>query len=75
MNNSFVQRQAAHLAERAMKEANDDLPMAVQAAYRLALGRAPTPEETARALAAAKERSLTSVCWALLNSTEFVYIR
>ena len=75
MNNTFVQRQAAHLAERALNEANQDLPDAVQATYRLALGRPPTPGETARALAAAKERGLTSICWALLNSTEFVYIR
>ena len=75
MNNTFVQRQAAHLAERALNEANQDFPDAVQAAYRLALGRPPTPGETARALAAAKERGLTSICWALLNSTEFVYIR
>ena len=75
MNNTFVQRQADRLAERAMKEASDDLPNAIAAAYRLALSRTSTPEETTRALAAAKVRSLASVCWALLNSTECVYIR
>ena len=75
MNNSFVQRQADRLAERAMKEANDDLPKAIQAAYRLAFSRPPTPEETARALAVSKERSLTSVCWVLLNASEFLYVR
>jgi hypothetical protein len=75
MNNSFVQRQAVQLAERAMKEANDDLRAAVQTAYRLALGRAATPEESTRAAAAAKERGLSNVCWALLNSTEFVYVK
>ena len=75
MNNSFVQRHAAHLAERALKESDNDLPRAIQAAYRLALGRAPTGRESKRALAAAKNRSLTNVCWALLNSTEFVYVR
>ena len=75
MNNSFVQRQAEQLADRAMKGAPDDLPKAVQAAYRLALSRSPTPVEMERALGVSKERSLASVCWALLNSTEFVYLR
>ncbi len=75
MNNSFVQRQAGHLAERALKESGNDLPRAIEQAYRLALGRAPDKAERKRALAAARERSLTNVCWALLNSTEFVYVR
>ena len=75
MNNSFVQRQAGQLAERALKESSQDLSGAVQSAYRLALGRAATREESARAASAAKERGLSSVCWALLNSTEFVYVR
>ena len=75
MNNSFVQRQAAQLGERALKDANGDLPKAVQAAYRLALNRPATPGELSRALAATKERNLTSICWALLNSTEFIYVR
>jgi hypothetical protein len=75
MNNSFVQRHAALLAERALKESANDLPRAVHTAYRLALGRPPAGEETERALAAARARSLTNVCWALLNSTEFIYVR
>jgi len=75
MNNSFVQRQAAHLAERSLRESGNDLSKAVRTAYRLALGRAPTREESKRAMAAAKNRSLTNVCWALLNSTEFIYVR
>ena len=75
MNNSFVQRQAERLAERALKEASDDAAKAVQAAYRLALSRPATPAEMERALVVSKERRLASVCWALLNSTEFVYLR
>ena len=75
MNNSFVQRQADHLAERALAESNQNLPAAIQTAYRLALGRSATREESKRALAAAKQRDFVSVCWALLNSTEFVYVR
>ena len=75
MNNSFVQRHAGFLAERALAESANDLPRAVHAAYRLALGRPPADAEAERALAAARARSLTNVCWALLNSTEFVYVR
>jgi hypothetical protein len=75
MNNSFVQRHAGLLAERALAESGNDLPRAIDTAYRLALGRPPTKAEAERALAAARERSLTNVCWALLNSTEFVYVR
>jgi hypothetical protein len=75
MNNSFVQRQAERLAERAMAEADKDLPRAVQAAYRYALGRPAMQHEESRAVAAANERSLSHVCWALLNSTEFIYVR
>jgi hypothetical protein len=75
MNNSFVQRHAGLLAERALHESANELPRAVEAAYRLALGRGPSKVEAERALAAARERSLTNVCWALLNSTEFSYVR
>jgi hypothetical protein len=75
MNNSFVQRHAGFLAERALGESGNDLPRAVQTAYRLALGRLPANEEAQRALATVRSRSLTNVCWALLNSTEFIYVQ
>ena len=75
MNNAFVQRQASHLAERAMRTANDDVSRAIESAYRMALGRTPSGAELIRAIAVAKERSLASVCWALFNSTEFIYVR
>ena len=75
MNNSFVQRQAAQLAARASREAGGDPLLAVKAAYRHALGRVPAPEEARRAADAARERGLVNICWALLNSTEFVYVR
>ena len=75
MNNSFVQRQAKLLAARATRTGGDDYESAVRTAYLLALGRIPTAEENARAADAARERGLSSVCWALLNSTEFMYVR
>ena len=75
MNNAFVQRQAKGLAERALRMAGNDVNAAIEAAYSLALGRKPSPDEAKTAQAAARERDLASVCWALLNSTEFVYVR
>jgi hypothetical protein len=75
MNNPFVQRQAEGLARRALAEGGDEQTRGVRAAYRRALGRDPTAAEAERAVAAARDRGLESVCWALLNSTEFVYVR
>lgn len=75
MNNAFIQRQANHLSERAMQSAKNDLSTAVEFAYEFALSRKPNHEERQRALVAAQDRGLASVCWALFNSTEFVYVR
>ena len=75
MNNSFVQRQADRLAERAIEAADGDLPVAIDRVYERALGRPPTDEERLAAVAAAQARGLGSVCWALLNSSEFLYVQ
>lgn len=75
MNNSFVQRQAAKLSERALREANNDSAAAVETAWRLVLGRNPTGSEKDRAAVAVANQGLKSVCWALLNSTEFIYVK
>ena len=75
MNNAFIQRQSNHLSERAIQSANGDFRNAIDFAYEFALSRKPNSEERQRALAAANERGLPSVCWALFNSTEFVYVR
>jgi len=75
MNNSFVQRQAEKLAARVMAETRENLPEAIGAAYRHALGRDATRDELNRGTLAAKKRGLPHVCWALLNSTEFVYVQ
>ena len=75
MNNAFVQRQARGLAAKAMQAAGNDLPAAVRTVYRMAVGRAPNAEESRLAEAAARARDFTSVSWALLNSTEFVYVK
>jgi mono/diheme cytochrome c family protein len=75
MNNAFVVRQANHLAERVLAEAKDDEPTAIRLAWQHTLGRQPTDEELTRAVTALKSRGLKNVCWVLMNSTEFVYLR
>lgn len=75
MNNAFVQRMSGRLAERALRAEGNDIGRAIDYAYELTVGREPNHQEAARAIAAAKERDLKSVCWALLNSTEFIYVR
>ncbi|MBL9127089.1 MAG: DUF1553 domain-containing protein, partial [Verrucomicrobiales bacterium] len=75
MNGSFTQRQARLLAERASSTPGEDADARVRRAYRLALGRNPTVDESRQAVEAARERGLASVCWVLLNSTEFLYVR
>ncbi len=75
MNNSFVQRQANRLANRASAASGGDLGLAVDDVFERALGRRATAEEKSLAVAAARERGLESVCWALLNSSEFLYVQ
>jgi hypothetical protein len=75
MNNSFVQRQADRLSERALADSSGDLGRAVTIVYRRALGRAPRPDEAAEAGRHSRERGLSHFCWALLNSTEFLYVQ
>jgi len=76
MNGTFVQRQADRLAERVRREAaGADPGAAVDRVYALALGREPSAAERDRAEAVVRDRGLPGLCWALLNATEFVYVR
>src|SRR5262249_26291623 len=75
MNNSFVLRQARHFADRLRKEAGDKTTEQIKRGYRLALSRSPREEEIRQAAALAQEHGMESVCWALLNASEFSYVR
>ncbi len=75
MNNSFVLRQARYFAERLKNEAGADATSQINLAYRLALGRKPTADESLRAAALVRAQSMESVCWVLLNASEFLYVR
>ncbi len=75
MNNSFVHRQAESLADRVRAEAGNNTRSAIRRAYLHCLARQPSPDELKEAEKLAASTRLENLCWALLNSTEFVYIR
>ena len=74
MNSPFVLRQADHLADRLRGARPGDNAGQIDLAYRLALGRPPNSEESGRAMDHAGDQGLESFCWALLNSSEFLYL-
>lgn len=75
MNDSFVVRQANRFAERVRKTSGDGQAAQIEFAYRLAFGRRPTPGETEAARKLHADHGLDSVCWALLNASEFLYVK
>ncbi len=75
MNNSFVHRQATLLAARVQKETRGQIRPAIHRAYWHCFARNPSAEELKNAEHLAAETSIENVCWALLNTTEFVYAR
>jgi hypothetical protein len=75
MNNSFVLRQAQRLAARTAAETSSGLASQVNRAYRLTLGRGPTPQESASSVSLAREHGVEAVAWVLFNSSEFLYSR
>jgi hypothetical protein len=74
MNNSFTNRLAKSFAERVKRE-TIDVDGQIKLTYRLALGREPSADEQKRALRIAADAGLDSLCWALLNSSEFAYLK
>ena len=60
LNGEFVNRQARHFADRLIREAGSDVDRQIRRAYRLALGREPTPDErrTLRRFLTQERRSL-----------------
>ncbi len=75
MNNSFVQRQARNFAERVKSQSGAGVSEQIELAYRIALGRNPTQPEIDRAAKLVREDGLAAVCWVLLNSSEFMYLK
>jgi hypothetical protein len=75
MNNPFTERMARSFAGRVTREAGDDAADQVLLAYKLAFGRKPTEVEAIRTAKVVRESGLKAVCWALLNASEFVYVK
>ena len=75
MNNPFTDRMTRSFADRVRRDAGDDPPAQVGLAYRLAFGRVPTDAERDRAAEVVRGAGLKAVCWALLNASEFVYLK
>jgi len=74
MNNPFVVREAERLAKRLSTETSCSED-AVKKAYVTVLGRTASPAELKTAVKEGEDRGLWHVCWALFNSTEFLYVR
>jgi Protein of unknown function (DUF1553)/Protein of unknown function (DUF1549)/Planctomycete cytochrome C/BNR repeat-like domain len=85
LNGAFAHEQSQALARRVVTEAGAEPAARVQTAWRLALGRAPRPEELTLALehiaqiqktapADTVDFGLASLCHVLLNSNEFIYV-
>jgi hypothetical protein len=69
MNNAQVQANAKAFAKRVIAS-----PDPIKQAYRLALGRLPTNEETTEAAAFMKDEGLERFCQVLFALNEFVYV-
>ena len=75
MNNTFALRQAERFARRVLKQSSGDIVKEVRRCYEVALGRSPTKTELSEAVAFVRTNDLSTFCWVLLNSSEFLYVR
>jgi len=71
-NNGFMLAAAQHLASAAESAGGPDEQVA--AAFRRAVGRAPTPAERGPLAAYAREHGLANACRVILNLNEFVFV-
>jgi len=73
-NSRFVIEQAAALAARIQADAGEGLSPQIERAYQLVLSRRPSAEEVADARAVIAEHGLPTLCRALFNCNEFLFI-
>ena len=74
MNNAFVQHRARGLAARLRHEA-PHLDRQIERAFLLTFGRPPDAGELTASRAVAERDGLESLCWGILNTSEFLYVR
>lgn len=73
-NSRFVVEQAEALAARAKTEAGDDASAQIRRVYSLALSREPESDELGEVLPVVHEHGLPTLCRALFNSNEFLFL-
>ena len=74
MNNALVLHLSDALANRIRQEAGLEAGPQIDRAYRLALGRAPGPEERERAVRLVERFGASTLARVLFNSNEFLYV-
>ncbi|MEQ8788366.1 MAG: DUF1553 domain-containing protein [Pirellulaceae bacterium] len=74
MNNQFVVRMAQHFARRLERQAPTSPEEQIALAYRLTLGREPSPAERTALADYTREHGLANACRVVLNLNEFMYI-
>jgi mono/diheme cytochrome c family protein len=73
LNDRFMLRMAEHFAERIAKNTSDPRRQ-LETAYRLALGREPTAEESQVLGEYCRKHGLANACRLILNTNEFSFI-
>lgn len=74
LNSPFLLQQSESFAERLKRERGDDARAQVQRAFELVFQRQPEPAELGQAIEVVRKEGLETLCRALLNANEFLYI-
>ncbi|PHQ35575.1 PSD1 and planctomycete cytochrome C domain-containing protein [Rhodopirellula bahusiensis] len=74
MNSDFVLEQSDLIAERALRESNDELELAVDRCFELLLDRSSSEAERTACMNIARDGELALVCRALINSNELAFL-
>jgi hypothetical protein len=73
-NSQFTIDESDALAQRVRKMAGGDVGAQIAYAYRIAYGREPEPAELADAETVVRQHGLPTVCRAIFNSSEFLFL-
>jgi len=74
LNSPFVIDQADALAARVATEAPDSIDDQIDLTFRLTMGRSPRPDEEAVVTQTVRTHGLATLCRAIFNSSEFLFI-
>ena len=74
MNSEFMTEQADRFAAKLKAEYGEAPEILVDAGWRTAFGRAPSPEEKSKAMAFLGKSSLARLCLLWFNMSEFLYV-